>query len=91
MYMKFQNFSMTGCRNLDKKPQKCPQNGGFPPFVTPQDFFFRNRALSVLYPNGALTSCKKLEKINEGSLRYLKTDHGPTDRRTRAITKDPLG
>ena len=34
----------------------------------------KNRALSLLYPYGALTSCKKLEQINEWSLRYLKTD-----------------
>ena len=40
---------------------------------------------------------KKLEKTNEQSLRYLKTDYGPqntdhrqTDRQTRAITRDPL-
>ena len=37
-------------------------------------FFFKNRAPSLLYPYGALTSCKKLEKNNERSLRYLKTD-----------------
>ena len=67
--------------------------GGFPPFVTPQDFFSKNRALSLLYPYGALTSCKRLEQTNERSLRYLKTDtqtHGHTDTRTRAITKDPF-
>ena len=81
---------------MDKKPQKCPRNGDFPPFVTTQDFFFKNRALSLLYPYGALTSCKKLEKTNERSLRNLKTDthtdghtDGHTDTRTRAITKDP--
>ena len=33
---------------------------------------------------GALTSCKKLEKNNEQSPRYLKTD-GWTDGLTRAI------
>ena len=55
-------------------PLKCPQNGVFPPFVTPQDFLFKNRALSFLYPYGAQTSCKKLEKTNEQSLRYSKTD-----------------
>ena len=71
---------------MDKKHQKLPKNGGFPPFVTPK-IFFKNQALSLLYPYGALTSCKKLEKANEQSLRYLKTDH----RRTKAITKDPLG
>ena len=72
--MKFQKLLMTGCRDMDKKHQKYPKNGGFPPFATPQDFFFKNRALSLLYPYGALTSCKKLEKPLEQSLRYLMTD-----------------
>ena len=79
MYMKFQKL-MTGCRDMDKKHQKYPQNGGFPPFVTPK-IFSKNRALSLLYPYGALTSCKKLEKTNERSLRYLKTNR-PTDKPT---------
>ena len=81
MYVKFQKFLMTGCRDMDKKHKKCPQNGVFPPFLTPK-IFFKNRALSLLYPYGALTSCKKLEKTNEQSLRYLKTDgrtHGHMD------------
>ena len=34
MYMKFQNFSMTGCRDMGKVHQKCPQNGALPPFGT---------------------------------------------------------
>ena len=45
-----------------QKHQKMLKNGGFRQFVTPQDFFFKNRALSLLYPYGALTLCKKLEK-----------------------------
>ena len=49
---------------------------GFSPICDPQRFFFKNRALSLLYPYGALTSCKQLEKTNERSLRYLKTN-GP--------------
>ena len=57
MYVKFQKILMNGCRDMDKKHQKYPKNGGFPPFVTPLDFF-KNRALSLLYPYGALTSCK---------------------------------
>ena len=44
------------------------------PVCDPQRFFFKNWALSLLYPYGALTSCKILEKTNEQSLRYLKTD-----------------
>ena len=91
MYMQFQKLLMTGSRDMDKKHQKYPQNGFFPPFLTPQDFFFKNRALSLLYPYGALTSCKILEKTNEPSLRYLKTDQRTDHERTRTITKEPLG
>jgi len=53
-----------------------PQKWGFSPICDPPRFFFKNRALSLLYPYGALTSCKKLEKSLERSLRYLKTDYG---------------
>ena len=60
-----------------------PQKWGFSPICDPPRFFFKNRALSLLYPYGALTSCKKLEKSLERSLRYLKTDHGP---RTNRLT-----
>ena len=42
---------------MDKTHKKCPQKWGFPPFVTPK-IFFKNRALSLLNPYGALTSCK---------------------------------
>ena len=62
-----------------QKTKKMPMKLGFFPFVTPQNFFFKNRALSLLYPYGALTSCKKLEKPLERSLIYLKTDQ-QTDR-----------
>ena len=55
------------------------QKWGFSPICDPPRFFFKNRALSLLYPYGALTSCKKVEKNNERYLRYLKTDHGQTN------------
>ena len=55
-----------------------PQKWVFSSICDPPRFFFKNRALSLLYPYGALTSCKKLEKSLERSLRYLKTD-GRTD------------
>ena len=58
---------------MDQKHQNAAKMGFFP-FVTSQDFFYKNRALSLLYPYGALTSSEKLEKTNERSLRYLKTD-----------------
>ena len=59
-----------------QKTSKMPQKWGFSPICDPPRFFFKNRALSLLYPYGALTSCKKLEKSLERSLRYLKTDYG---------------
>ena len=74
-----------------QKTSKMPPKWKFSPICDPSKFFFTNRALSLLYPYGALTSCKKLEKSLERSLRYLKTDGPRTDGRTRAITKDPLG
>ena len=45
----------------------------FCPIGDPKDFF-KNQALSLLYPYDALTSCKKREETNEQSLRYTKTD-----------------
>ena len=57
-----------------QKTSKMPQKWGFSPICDPPRFFFKNRALSLLYPYGVLTSCKKLEKTNERSLRYLKTE-----------------
>ena len=77
--MKFQKLLMTGCRDIVKKHQKYHQNGFFP-ISDPQDFF-KNRALSLLYPYGALTSCKDSEKTNERFLRYLETG-GRTDTHT---------
>ena len=62
---------MTGCREIDKKPQKCPQNGVFPQ-LSPPKIFFKDWALSLLYPYGALTSCKKIETTNEQSLEIFK-------------------
>ena len=50
-----------------------PQKWGFSPICDPK-VFFKNRALSLLNPYGALTSCKKLEKTNEQSPRYFETD-----------------
>ena len=53
---------MTGCRDMNKIHQKCPK------YV----IFFTNLAFSTLYPYGALTSCKKLEKTNVQSLEIFK-------------------
>ena len=86
---------MTGCRYMDKKHKKCPQSGVFSHF-SPEDFFFKNQALSLLCPCDSLTLCKKLEKTKEPSLRYLKTDHGPhtngqTDWHTRTDRGNYIG
>ena len=59
-----------------QKTSKIPPKWWFSPFVNPK-FIFKNRALSLLHPYDALTSCKKLDKTNGQSLRYSKMD-GPT-------------
>ena len=51
-----------------KNIKNAPKMGGFP-HLRPPKIFFKIRALSLLYPYGALTSCKKLEKSFERSLR----------------------
>ena len=61
---------------------KMPPKWGFSPICDPPRFFFKNRALSLLYPYGALTSGKKLEKSLEQSLRYFKTERPRTDQQT---------
>ena len=63
--------------------QKYPQNGFFHHLRIPD--FFQKQALSLLYPYGALISCKKLEKTNERSLTYLKKDHGWTHGQGRLL------
>ena len=67
-----------------KNIKNAPKMGVFPHFCDPPRFFFKNRALSLLYPYGALTLCKKLEKNNEQSLRYLKID-GRTETYTDTV------
>ena len=61
--MKFQKLLMSGCRDMDKSPQKYLGNKVCPPFVTPK-IFFKNPALSPLYPYGVLTSCKTRQVYN---------------------------
>ena len=69
---------------------------GFSPVCDPQYFFQKSGSVTFV-PLWCPNSCKKLEKTNERSLRYLKTDHGrntdgplTTDGWTMAITNDPL-
>ena len=75
-----------------------PQNGGFPPFKTPQDFFQKSDSVTFVpqwCPNFMQKIRKNLWTVSEiskdGQTADQGTDHGPTDRRTRAITKDPSG
>ena len=80
IYMKSPKLLMTGCRDMDINIKNAPKLG-FSPFVTPKIFFQKSGSVtfvSLWY----LTSCKKIEKTNELSLRYSKTDHWPqtTDR-----------
>ena len=76
---------------------KIAQKWCFSPICDPPRFFSKNWALSLFYTYGALTSCKKLDKTNERSLRYLKTDthtHGRTQGRTHGqgrLLRTPSG
>ena len=67
-------------QSYGQKTSKMPQKWRCSPICDPQIFFSKIGLLSLLYTNGALTLCKKLEKTNEPSLRYLKTDQQTTDR-----------
>ena len=90
MYMIFQKLLMTGWRDMDKKHlnewmQRCvqktskmPQKWGFSPICYPPRFFFKNSALSLLYPYGTPTSCKKIRKNNERSISHEIFRDGPT-------------
>ena len=58
----------TGCRDMGKNINNVPKIG-VSPICDPQRFFL-SRAMSLLYPNGALTLCKKSEKNEELSPKY---------------------
>ena len=60
-----------------QKTSKMPQRWGFPHLWHPR-FFFKNHALSLLYPYGALTSCKKIRKTVRAVLleKGLPSDPG---------------
>ena len=63
---------MTGYRDMDKKHQKCPRNGGFPIFETPQDL----KKIKLCHFCNLMEP--QLHAKNGQSLRNLKTD-GRTD------------
>ena len=72
---------MSGCRDVYKKLLKCPRNGGFPPFVTPQDFFSKIALCHFCTLMVLQLHAKKLEKTMKGlyHMRYLETDQHTTD------------
>jgi hypothetical protein len=84
---------LTSCKKSEKSNEailrKIPKTsfwarfGPFWPKNGQMDFFLKNRAPSVFYTCGPLTSCKNSEKTNEPILR--KARHGQTDRLTEAI------
>ena len=77
---------------MDKKHQKCPKNGVLPPFATPQIFFQKSGSVTFV-PLWCPNFMQKLEKTNEQSLRYLKTDTR-TDGRTHGqgrLLRTPSG
>ena len=66
--------------------KNAPKKGVFPN-LRPPKIFFKNRALSLLYPYGALT-LYKLEKTIELSLEIFKD--GPTDGQGRLLRTPPV-
>ena len=77
--MKFQKLLMTGCRDMDKKHQKYPQNGVFPPFVTPQEFFQKSGSVTFV-PLWCTNFMQKIRKIL-GAVSEISKD-GLTNGRT---------
>ena len=53
-----------------QKTSKMPPKWGFSPICDPPRYFFKNRALSLLGPYSALTSCKKAKKSLEPFSSY---------------------
>ena len=62
-----------------QQTSKIPQKWVFSPICDPPKIFFKNRALSLLYPYGALTLCKTLEK-NQCTASEIFKDGRTTDR-----------
>ena len=72
MYMKFQKLLMTGCRDMDKKHQKCPHH--FPPSVTPQDFFQKSGSVTFV-PLWCPNFMQKIRKILRAVSEIFKDGH----------------
>ena len=67
---------------MDKKHQKCPKNGGFPPFATPQDFFQKSGSVTFV-PLWCTNFMQKIRKILRAVSEIFKDGrtNGPTDGR----------
>ena len=78
---------MTGCRDMDKKHQKYPQNGGFPLLVTPQYFFQRSGSATFvslwcpIFMQKIRKKQRAVSEISKDGLTDGRTDkcdyHGP--------------
>ena len=90
--MKFQKFLMTRCRDMDKKHQKFPKNGGFPPFATPPDFFSKIELchFCTLWCTNFMQKIRKIFREVSEIFKDGRTDQR-TDGRTWVITSDYIG
>ena len=79
---------MTGCRDIGKKHQKCPQNGFFPPFMTPK-IFFRKSGSVTFVPLWCTNFMQKIRKILRAVSEIFKD--GLTDRLTDRLTNGLTG
>ena len=78
---------------MDKKSQKCPQNGGSPPFVTPQDFFQKSGSATYVplwCPNFMQKIRKNYWTVSEIFKNGPQTDHAQ-NQRTGVIPYDRFG
>ena len=72
---------------MDKKHQKCPKNGGFPPFATPKIFFQKSGSVTFV-PLWCTNFMQKIRKILRAVSEIFKdglTD-GLTDGQTDGWT-----
>ena len=72
MYMKFQKLLMAGCRDMDEK-HKNALKMVFPPFVTPQDFFFQKSGSVTFVPLCCSNFIQKIRK-NQSTVSEIFKD-----------------
>ena len=88
MYVKFQKLLMTGCRDMDKKHQKYPQNGVFPHLWPPKSFFQKSGSVTFV----SLWCFNFMQKIwkNQWTVSEIFKD-GPTDHGQGRLLRTPSG